>query len=92
MDGRPVKILDCSGNQRAEHLVQEWFARSMAVIVVYDMTRPDTLDAAIAMLPGLRVKVCFLGVYRTTVIETGFRVVLGAPVAAIKRAFRRFCM
>merc|ERR1719201_3011937 len=53
MDGRPVKILDCSGNQRAEHLVQEWFARSMAVIVVYDMTRPETLDAAITMLPGI---------------------------------------
>lgn len=48
---RMLKLLDCSGNVRAQHLVKEWFARAHWVFVVYDTTNAKSLDAAIAMVP-----------------------------------------
>lgn len=44
-----VKILDCSGNSRAAHLVKEWFGRSSWVCVVYDLSNKETLDHALSL-------------------------------------------
>jgi len=49
MGERLLKLLDCSGNSRAQHLVKEWFSRSMWVCVVYDMSNPRSLDQALEM-------------------------------------------
>jgi len=46
---RSLKLLDCSGNVRAQHLVKEWFARSHFVFLVYDMSNPKTLEYALEM-------------------------------------------
>ena len=56
ISGNALKILDCSGNQRAEHLVKEWYARSHWVVVVYDLSTTQTLDAALAMVPDIQAK------------------------------------
>jgi myosin heavy subunit/signal recognition particle receptor subunit beta len=47
---RLLKLLDCSGNVRAQHLVKEWFGRSHWVFVVYDMAEPKSLESAIALV------------------------------------------
>jgi len=44
---RLLKLLDCSGNPRASHLVKEWFARSIWVCVVYDMASSKSLETAL---------------------------------------------
>mmetsp|Transcript_41452 Transcript_41452/g.119997 ORF Transcript_41452/g.119997 Transcript_41452/m.119997 type:complete len:1693 (+) Transcript_41452:127-5205(+) len=44
--GKSLKVLDCSGNVRAQHLVKEWFGRSHWVIVVYDMSKQTSLEYA----------------------------------------------
>mmetsp|Transcript_3782 Transcript_3782/g.4756 ORF Transcript_3782/g.4756 Transcript_3782/m.4756 type:complete len:1711 (+) Transcript_3782:132-5264(+) len=41
---RMLRLLDCSGIQRANHLVREWFGRSQWVFVVYDMSNQKTLE------------------------------------------------
>jgi len=46
---RLLKLLDCSGNQRALHLVKEWFTRSICVCVVYDLASPKTLETALEL-------------------------------------------
>jgi len=50
MGERLLKLLDCSGNTRAQHLVKEWFGRSHWVVVVYDMADSKTLDHAIELV------------------------------------------
>jgi small GTP-binding protein len=45
--GKNLKLLDCSGNTRAGHLVKEWFGRSQFVIVVYDMVNKASFDQAL---------------------------------------------
>mmetsp|Transcript_66739 Transcript_66739/g.105579 ORF Transcript_66739/g.105579 Transcript_66739/m.105579 type:complete len:641 (+) Transcript_66739:148-2070(+) len=45
-----LKVLDCSGNARAQHLVKEWFQRSQYVFVVYDVSKPETLDYALEVV------------------------------------------
>jgi len=49
MGERLLKLLDCSGNSRAQHLVKEWFSRSMWVCVVYDMSQPRSLEQALEL-------------------------------------------
>ena len=49
MGERLLKLLDCSGNSRAQHLVKEWFSRSIWVCVVYDMSSPKSLDQALEL-------------------------------------------
>jgi len=44
---RLLKLLDCSGNVRAQHLVKEWFARSIWVCVVYDVANAKSLEYAL---------------------------------------------
>lgn len=44
-----LKLLDCSGNLRAQHLVKEWFGRSNWVIVMYDMADRKTLEYAMEL-------------------------------------------
>mmetsp|Transcript_41275 Transcript_41275/g.66676 ORF Transcript_41275/g.66676 Transcript_41275/m.66676 type:complete len:1698 (-) Transcript_41275:250-5343(-) len=46
---RFLKLLDCSGNARASHLVKEWFGRSTWVFVVYDLANSKSLEAALAL-------------------------------------------
>mmetsp|Transcript_124923 Transcript_124923/g.266607 ORF Transcript_124923/g.266607 Transcript_124923/m.266607 type:complete len:1729 (-) Transcript_124923:634-5820(-) len=46
---RLLKLLDCSGNTRAQHLVKEWFGRSCWVFVVYDMSNAKSLDYALEL-------------------------------------------
>jgi len=48
--GRPLKILDCSGNPRASRLVKEWFGKTKWVVVVYDLCSKDSLNHAISEL------------------------------------------
>ncbi|KAF4705085.1 hypothetical protein FOZ63_012578, partial [Perkinsus olseni] len=47
---RVLKVLDCNGNKRAQHLVREWFARSRWVICVYDMCSKDSLHQALDLM------------------------------------------
>lgn len=42
-----LKMLDCSGNSRAAHLVKEWYGRSNWVFVVYNMADNKSLDSAL---------------------------------------------
>eukprot|EP00930_Biecheleria_cincta_P008752 TRINITY_DN1102_c0_g4_i1.p1 TRINITY_DN1102_c0_g4~~TRINITY_DN1102_c0_g4_i1.p1 ORF type:complete len:1698 (-),score=377.82 TRINITY_DN1102_c0_g4_i1:140-5233(-) len=51
---RPVKFLDCSGNQRASHLVKEWFARSQWVFVIYSLTDPKSYEKALELMKDAR--------------------------------------
>eukprot|EP00443_Scrippsiella_acuminata_P068851 CAMPEP_0115487064 /NCGR_PEP_ID=MMETSP0271-20121206/60759_1 /TAXON_ID=71861 /ORGANISM="Scrippsiella trochoidea, Strain CCMP3099" /LENGTH=1711 /DNA_ID=CAMNT_0002915095 /DNA_START=96 /DNA_END=5231 /DNA_ORIENTATION=+ len=44
-----MKLLDCSGNSRAQHLVKEWFGRSHWVFVVYDMSKQESLEYALEL-------------------------------------------
>jgi len=46
---RMLKLLDCSGNNRAGHLVKEWFGRSQFVVVVYDMSNKASLEHALEL-------------------------------------------
>lgn len=46
---RMLRLLDCSGNVRAQHLVKEWFARSHWVFVVYNMSDQNSLDYALEL-------------------------------------------
>lgn len=46
---KPVKMLDCSGNSRAAHLVKERFARSTWVFIVYDLSKKESLEHALAL-------------------------------------------
>jgi len=46
---RLLKLLDCSGNIRAQHLVREWFSRSVHVFVVYDMANAKSLEHALEL-------------------------------------------
>eukprot|EP00927_Polykrikos_kofoidii_P034051 TRINITY_DN28881_c0_g1_i1.p1 TRINITY_DN28881_c0_g1~~TRINITY_DN28881_c0_g1_i1.p1 ORF type:complete len:1724 (+),score=363.79 TRINITY_DN28881_c0_g1_i1:63-5234(+) len=46
---RLLKVLDCSGNVRAGHLVKEWFGRSQFVVVVYDMASNASLKHAMEL-------------------------------------------
>ena len=45
--GRLLKILDCSGHVRASNLVKEWLARSRLTLVVYDMSKAQSLEDAL---------------------------------------------
>ena len=54
IEGRPLKVLDCSANVRAQFLVKEWYARASWVVVVYDVGVPSSLDAALEMLPEIQ--------------------------------------
>jgi len=42
--GEVLKILDCSGNARAQRLVTEWFPRTSWVFLVYDMSSQESLE------------------------------------------------
>eukprot|EP00927_Polykrikos_kofoidii_P000010 TRINITY_DN10006_c0_g1_i1.p1 TRINITY_DN10006_c0_g1~~TRINITY_DN10006_c0_g1_i1.p1 ORF type:complete len:610 (+),score=97.64 TRINITY_DN10006_c0_g1_i1:45-1874(+) len=44
-----LKLLDCSGNMRAAHLVKDWFGCSRFVVVVYDVANKASLDHAFAL-------------------------------------------
>ncbi|CAJ1441487.1 unnamed protein product [Effrenium voratum] len=44
-----VKVLDCSGNARAAHLVKERFGRSTWVFIVYDLSKKESFDTALAL-------------------------------------------
>mmetsp|Transcript_70275 Transcript_70275/g.168404 ORF Transcript_70275/g.168404 Transcript_70275/m.168404 type:complete len:1729 (+) Transcript_70275:106-5292(+) len=50
IEDKMIKILDCSGNTRAQHLVKEWFGRSHFVFIVYDLSQPKTLEQAMEMI------------------------------------------
>jgi len=54
IDERPLKLLDCSGNVRAQHLVKEWFGRSHCVFLVYDISNASTLDYALELMKDVR--------------------------------------
>jgi WD40 repeat protein/GTPase SAR1 family protein len=49
VSGKNLKLLDCSGNTRAGHLVKEWFGRSHFVVVVYDMVNKASFDQALTL-------------------------------------------
>jgi len=46
---RLLKLLDCSGNVRAQHLVKEWFQRSIWVFVVYDLASAKSMEYALEL-------------------------------------------
>ena len=50
LEGTPLKVLDCSGNPRASHLVKGWFASALGVICVYDVCEPETLTVALDLM------------------------------------------
>jgi len=51
---RVLKLLDCSSNVRAQHLVKEWFGRSHWVFVIYDMAQPRTLENALELIKDVK--------------------------------------
>jgi len=51
---RFLKFLDCSGNERAAHLVKEWFGRTQWVFVVYKLTDPKSYDKAVSLMTDAR--------------------------------------
>ncbi|CAJ1359921.1 unnamed protein product [Effrenium voratum] len=52
--GRLLKFLDCSGNDRAAHLVKEWFARTQWVFVVYSLTDAKSYEKALTLMEDAR--------------------------------------
>eukprot|EP00439_Symbiodinium_sp_Y106_P011917 s3538_g1.t2 len=52
--GRMLKFLDCSGNDRAAHLVKEWFARTQWVFVVYNLTDTRSYEKALTLVTEAR--------------------------------------
>ncbi|CAE7245773.1 XI-2 [Symbiodinium natans] len=52
--GRTLKFLDCSGNDRAAHLVKEWFARTQWVFVVYSLTDKRSYEKALSLVGEAR--------------------------------------
>ncbi|OLQ10551.1 Myosin-14 [Symbiodinium microadriaticum] len=54
ISGRPLKFLDCSGNDRAAHLVKEWFARTQWVFVVYNLTDTRSYEKALTLVTEAR--------------------------------------
>ncbi|CAE7446087.1 XI-2 [Symbiodinium pilosum] len=52
--GRTLKFLDCSGNDRAAHLVKEWFARTQWVFVVYSLTDTRSYEKALGLATEAR--------------------------------------
>jgi len=46
INDRILRVLDCSGNSRAQHLVKEWFVRSHWVLVVYDIANSKSYEYA----------------------------------------------
>eukprot|EP00929_Paragymnodinium_shiwhaense_P105640 TRINITY_DN7068_c0_g2_i3.p1 TRINITY_DN7068_c0_g2~~TRINITY_DN7068_c0_g2_i3.p1 ORF type:complete len:1669 (+),score=441.76 TRINITY_DN7068_c0_g2_i3:89-5095(+) len=46
-----VKLLDCSGEDRASKLVERWFKNATTIVLVYDPTRRDTFVKACELLP-----------------------------------------
>ncbi|CAE8649176.1 unnamed protein product, partial [Polarella glacialis] len=49
-----LKFLDCSGNERASHLVKEWFGRSEWVFVIYSLTDQKSYEKAIGLMTDAR--------------------------------------
>jgi len=61
---RTLKLLDCSGNVRAQHLVKEWFGRSQWVFVVYDLCNAKSNETALELVRecvGAGARVMLLG-------------------------------
>jgi myosin heavy subunit/WD40 repeat protein len=54
VNDRLLKVLDCSSNSRAQHLVKEWFGRSHWVFVIYDMAQPKTLEIALDIIKDVK--------------------------------------
>ncbi|CAE7743856.1 XI-2 [Symbiodinium sp. CCMP2456] len=54
ISGRTLKFLDCSGNDRAAHLVKEWFARTQWVFVVYNLTDTRSYEKALTLVTEAR--------------------------------------
>jgi len=54
IDGRPFKFLDCSGNDRAAHLVKDWFSRTQWVFVVYNLTDTKSYEKALTFVTEAR--------------------------------------
>eukprot|EP00933_Yihiella_yeosuensis_P053397 TRINITY_DN5162_c1_g1_i1.p1 TRINITY_DN5162_c1_g1~~TRINITY_DN5162_c1_g1_i1.p1 ORF type:complete len:1220 (+),score=306.13 TRINITY_DN5162_c1_g1_i1:2-3661(+) len=52
--GKMMKFLDCSGNERAAHLVKEWFSRSQWVFVVYNLNNAASYQKAEALMADAR--------------------------------------
>ncbi|CAE8607197.1 unnamed protein product, partial [Polarella glacialis] len=51
---RLLKFLDCSGNERAAHLVKEWFSRTQWVFVIYSLTDPKSYEKAMGLMADAR--------------------------------------
>eukprot|EP00440_Ansanella_granifera_P071094 gb/GFBE01077158.1/.p1 GENE.gb/GFBE01077158.1/~~gb/GFBE01077158.1/.p1 ORF type:complete len:1701 (+),score=509.72 gb/GFBE01077158.1/:1-5103(+) len=51
---RLLKFLDCSGNERAAHLVKEWFSRTQWVFVIYSLTDPRSYEKALTLMADAR--------------------------------------
>ncbi|CAK9038084.1 Myosin-6 (AtMYA2) [Durusdinium trenchii] len=51
---RALKFLDCSGNDRAGHLVKEWFARTQWVFVIYSLADLRSYEKALTLMAEAR--------------------------------------
>jgi len=71
-----LKVLDCSGNARAQHLVKEWFGRSHWVFVVYDMSKVASLEYAMEL-----TKDCHQAGARVVLFGNRYEVDNGKPVS-----------
>lgn len=75
VDGEKRKVLDCSGNVRAQHLVKEWFPRSQWVFVIYDMSNKASLEYGLEITK----EVCAAGA-RVVLFGNRYNVDQGRPV------------
>eukprot|EP00434_Breviolum_minutum_P005393 symbB.v1.2.004756.t1/scaffold242.1/size254583/3 len=51
---RNLKFLDCSGNERAGHLVKEWFGRTQWVFVIYSLADAKSYEKALTLMAEAR--------------------------------------
>eukprot|EP00435_Cladocopium_sp_Y103_P073249 s42_g43.t1 len=51
---RSLKFLDCSGNERAGHLVKEWFGRTQWVFVIYSLADVKSYQKALTLMAEAR--------------------------------------
>lgn len=51
---RTLKFLDCSGNERAGHLVKEWFGRTQWVFVIYSLADVKSYQKALTLMAEAR--------------------------------------
>jgi len=47
IEGKPLKMLDCSGQAKAMPVVEGWFAKAKWVVVIYDLCDPKSLQFAL---------------------------------------------